>query len=122
MAFGLDQRFDLRKAYWIVADVAGVDSTDASLGSAAWTEWVVDGDLGLDYEIDARNARRVAHPLCAPRQVHALRTPRPEDHGEAYYLSGKLAEWSSHLTEHVDPGDTPEMQKDRALYVSANAL
>jgi purine nucleoside permease len=45
MALGLDPRFDLRKAYWIVAGIAGVDPADASLGSAAWAEWVVDGDL-----------------------------------------------------------------------------
>src|SRR6202167_304523 len=52
MALGLDPRFDLRKAYWMVAGIAGVNPADASLGSAAWAEWVVDGDLG--YEIDAR--------------------------------------------------------------------
>src|SRR6476469_5866542 len=52
MALGLDQRFDLRKAYWLVAGIAGIDPADGSLGSAAWAEWVVDGDIG--YEIDAR--------------------------------------------------------------------
>src|SRR5262244_4680286 len=52
MALGLDPRFDLRKAYWLVAGIAGVDPADGSLGSAAWAEWVVDGDLG--HEIDAR--------------------------------------------------------------------
>src|SRR5262245_35618846 len=52
MALGLDPRFDLTHAYWLVAGIAGVDPADASLGSAAWAEWVVDGDLG--HEIDAR--------------------------------------------------------------------
>src|ERR1700722_10364916 len=52
IALGLDPRFDLRKAYWIVAGIAGIDPADGSLGSAAWAEWVVDGDLG--YEIDGR--------------------------------------------------------------------
>src|SRR5436189_6358562 len=52
MALGMDPRFDLRKAYWLVAGIAGVDPLDASLGSAAWAEWVVDGDIG--YELDAR--------------------------------------------------------------------
>src|SRR6202167_663064 len=51
MALGLDPRFDLSKAYWIVAGIAGGDPADTSLGSAAWAEWVVDGDLA--YEIDA---------------------------------------------------------------------
>src|SRR5271156_3734534 len=52
MALGLDPRFDLTKAYWLVAGIAGVDPADATLGSAAWAEWVVDGDLA--HEIDAR--------------------------------------------------------------------
>ncbi len=52
MALGCDPRFDLREAYWLVAGIAGVDPADASLGSAAWAEWVVDGDLA--HEIDPR--------------------------------------------------------------------
>jgi purine nucleoside permease len=55
MALGLDPRFDLSKAYWLVAGISGADPQDASLGSAAWAEWVVDGDLA--YEIDARKFR-----------------------------------------------------------------
>jgi purine nucleoside permease len=35
MALGLDPRFDLRKAYWLVAGIAGIDPADGSLGSAA---------------------------------------------------------------------------------------
>ena len=41
-ALALDSRFDLSKAYWIVAGIAGVDPQDASLGSAAWAKWLVD--------------------------------------------------------------------------------
>src|SRR2546430_11231628 len=50
MALGLDPRFDLRKSYWLVAGIAGVDPADASLGSAAWAEGIVAGDLahGVD--------------------------------------------------------------------------
>jgi purine nucleoside permease len=52
MALGMDRRFDLSRAYWLVAGIAGVNPNEASIGSAAWAEWVVDGDLG--FEIDAR--------------------------------------------------------------------
>ncbi len=51
MALGLDPRFDLRRAYWLIAGIAGGDPLDVSLGSAAWARHVVDGDLL--YEIDA---------------------------------------------------------------------
>src|SRR4029077_9714941 len=52
MAVGLDPRFDLTKAYWIVAGIGGGDPADVSLGSAVWADQVLDGDLA--YEIDAR--------------------------------------------------------------------
>jgi purine nucleoside permease len=35
MALGLDPRFDLTKAYWLVAGIAGIDPADGSLGCAA---------------------------------------------------------------------------------------
>ena len=52
MALGLDSRFDLTKAYWLIAGISGGDPQDVSLGSAVWATSVVDGDLV--YEIDAR--------------------------------------------------------------------
>ena len=52
MALGLDPRFDLSKAYWIVAGIGGGDPADVSVGSAVWADHVVDGDLA--FEIDAR--------------------------------------------------------------------
>src|ERR1700753_1378577 len=48
MALGLDPRFDLSKAYWLVAGIAGANPQYASLGSAVWAEWVVDGDLAFE--------------------------------------------------------------------------
>jgi len=45
MALGLDPRFDLSHAYWIVAGIAGANPERASLASAAWARWVVDGNL-----------------------------------------------------------------------------
>ena len=52
MALGMDPRFDLTQAYWVVAGIAGVDPEDATGGAAVWAEWLVDGDL--NHEIDAR--------------------------------------------------------------------
>lgn len=52
MALGMDGRFDLSNAYWVIAGIAGGDPEDLSLGSAAWAKWVIDGDLL--FEIDAR--------------------------------------------------------------------
>ena len=52
MALGMDPRFDLTNAYWVVTGIAGFDPADASIGSAAWAEYLIDGDLS--HEIDAR--------------------------------------------------------------------
>lgn len=54
MALCLDPRFDFSKAYWLINGIAGVDPADASLGSAAWSRFVIDGDIA--YEIDSREA------------------------------------------------------------------
>jgi len=52
MALGLDGRFDLREAYWLITGVAGCDPAMGSLASVVMPEFVVDGDLC--HELDAR--------------------------------------------------------------------
>src|ERR1700677_1688817 len=61
MALGLDPRFDLTHAYFLVAGIGGIDPKMGSLGWAVWSEWIVDGDLG--YEIDPREV-----PNATPEQ------------------------------------------------------
>ena len=53
MALGLDPRFDLTHAYWLMNGIAGVDPADASIGSAAWATFVVND---IAREIDPREA------------------------------------------------------------------
>jgi purine nucleoside permease len=53
MALGTDPRFDLRKSYWLVAGIAGVDPEVASVGSAAWARYVVND---VAQSIDMREA------------------------------------------------------------------
>src|SRR5947209_10425685 len=45
MALGQDPRFDLTHAYIVVAGIAGINPEAGSLGSAVWSDFVVDGDL-----------------------------------------------------------------------------
>ena len=121
MALGMDPRFDLSKAYWLVAGIAGIDPADGSLGSAAWAEWVVDGDIG--YEIDAREIPKDWKTGYVPLRKSTpyelpLVTP---NNGEAYHLNSALVDWAFRLTEHVPLMDTEAMQKERALYPEPNA-
>ena len=119
-ALGSDPRFDLRKAYWVVAGIAGIDPADGSLGSAAWAEWVVDGDLA--HEIDAREIPADWKTGYVPlRKSKPYELPRPPDEGESYRLNPGLVEWAFQLTRDVKLDDTEDMRKRRAEYAEPNA-
>ena len=120
MALGLDPRFDLRHAYWLVAGIAGIDPADGSLGSAAWAEWVVDGDLG--HEIDAREIPADWKTGYVPlRKSKPYERPRPPDEGEVYRLNPTLVEWAYRLTKDVPLADTAEMRARREQFPQENA-
>lgn len=116
MALGLDPRFDLRKAYWVVAGIAGIDPEDGSTGSAAWAEWVVDGDLG--HEIDGREIPPDWPTGYIPlRKTRPYELPRREpDEGEAYHLQPALVDWAFRLTRDVPLDATPAMRAQREQY------
>jgi purine nucleoside permease len=121
MALGIDPRFDLTKAYWLVAGIAGIDPADGSLGSAAWAEWVVDGDIG--YEIDAREIPKDWKTGYVPfRKSMPYELPLiAPNNGEAYHLNAALVDWAFRLTQNVPLLDTNAMQQERATYPSPNA-
>ena len=118
MALGLDPRFDLRKAYWVVAGIAGIDPEDGSTGSAVWAEWVVDGDLG--HEIDAREIPPEWSTGYVPlRKTTPYEMPRREpDEGEAYRLQPALVDWAFNLTKGMTLEDTDAMRAQREKYAA----
>ena len=120
MALGMDPRFDLSRAYWLIAGIAGVDPEDASLGSAAWAEWVIDGDLS--HQIDAREVPEGWPSGYIPlRQAEPYELPVPENHeGAVYRLNPTLVEWAYQLTRQMKLKDSKKIEKQRALY-SAHA-
>jgi len=119
MALGLDERFDLSKAYWIVAGIAGIDPAAASVGSAAWAEWVIDRDL--NFEIDAREIPpdwSTGHiPLGRGKPFQLPAPPLDRFNGvNGYHLNTGLVDWAYHLTEHVKLEDTARLRAVRAGY------
>jgi purine nucleoside permease len=121
MAVGLDPRFDLRKAYWIVAGIAGIDPADGSLGSAAWAEWVVDGDIG--HEIDAREIPSDWKTGFVPlrRSIPYEQPLRVPDEGEVYHLNPALVDWAFELTKNVALPDNDAMRQRREQFDGPNA-
>ncbi len=116
MALGMDDRFDLSRAYWIVAGISGVDPTDMSLASAAWAEWLVDGDIA--HQIDIREA-----PADWPTGYVPLRKSTPyelprqkDDEGAVYHLNAGLVEWAYQLSKDVPLLDNKELKILRFQY------
>ena len=120
MALGMDPRFDLTKAYWLVAGIAGINPARGSLGSAAWAEWVVDGDLAR--EIDAREIPAGWKTGMLPlRGSVPYEQPSDSSEGEVYRLDPGLVEWAFRLTERVPLADSEAMQTARSAYLAENA-
>ena len=120
MALGMDPRFDLTRAYWLVAGIAGINPARGSLGSAAWAEWVVDGDLAR--EIDAREIPAGWKTGMLPlRGSVPYEQPSDSSEGEVYRLDPRLVEWAFRLTERVPLTDSEAMQMARRPYPSENA-
>lgn len=115
MALGLDQRFDLSKAYWLVAGIAGIDPNDASIGSAVWSSYLVDGDLA--HEIDAReipddwDTGYFARHTQGPNDTH-----RPNPKGEVFQINPALRDWAYELTKDIELADEESIKETRELY------
>lgn len=116
MALGSDTRFDLSDAYWIVAGISGVDPNDASVGSAIWAEWLVDGDLA--HEIDIREAPEEWETGYIPlRKSYPYETPLQEDNeGVVYQLNSELTSWAYDFTKNIELEDNEVIQNFRDLY------
>ncbi len=122
MALGLDPRFDLAKAYWLVAGIAGIDPQDASIGSAAWASYLVDGDLA--HEIDAREIPKDWPSGYFARETKGpLDTHRPEPTGELFVANPALRDWAYDLTKDIALPDDPAIAEERARFTGyPNAL
>ena len=116
MALGLDDRFDLTHAYFLINGIAGVDPAVASMGSAAWAQYVV-GDVAR--EIDPRDA-----PKDWPYGIFVIGATRPNamsDHAtpmrsNLFPLNRELAEWAFAQTKDLKLGDDPTVAKFRMRY------
>ena len=120
MALGLDPRFDLSKAYWVVAGIAGADPAKASLASAVWTDFVVDGDLG--YEIDAREIPSDWTTGYVPLgKTKPYEQPVKANDNQVYALNPALMDWAFNLTKDAPLGDTDAIRERRSQFPQAAA-
>jgi purine nucleoside permease len=119
MALVLSGKFDFSRTYWVVNGIAGVSPAMASIGSAAWAHYVIDGDVA--YEIDAREADPswpyAVIPIGSkvPNQKPTYEGWEPDT--MAYKLSAPLVDWAFALTRDTQIPDSDAMKAYRATYV-----
>lgn len=115
---GMDPRFDLSNAYWIVAGISGGDPADTSLGSAVWADHLVDGDLA--YELDAREIPESWPTGYVPlRASEPYETPKPEENmaeNQHFRLDAGLVDWAYALTKDVAIPDDEAMAAFRERF------
>lgn len=109
-ALATDPRFDLSKAYWVIAAIAGVNPDEASPGSAAWIGNVIDVDFGK--WVDPREA--------PPEWVGGyppFQPPRDDRPSSVYYpLNIGLRDWAYGLTKDIQLPDTEALKAARARF------
>ncbi|WP_459674227.1 purine-nucleoside phosphorylase [Acidisoma sp. 7E03] len=114
-------QFDLRKTYWLIAGIAGINPHEGTLGSAAWAHYLV--DWGLQWELDDREA-----PKSWPTGYTGINTKGPDQKPpldyktEIFALNPALQARAYALSKDVTLVDAPEAAKARAAYPApANA-
>ncbi len=124
MALGSDPRFDLTHAYFLVAGIAGIDPEVGTLGSAVWSDYIVDGDLA--HEIDAREIPKDWKTGYVPLgKSTPYEQPRADrfagGDGTVYRLNPGLVGWAFNLTKDTPLMDTPAIAERRMQYAGATA-
>ena len=117
MALGLDPRFDLSHAYFLVAGIAGIDPKLGSISSAAWASFVV-GDISR--QIDSREA-----PSDWPYGLFVIGSTSPNTlpakpmSTDLYELNAGLAHWAFEQTKDIKIPDNAAMAESRAVWAGS---
>jgi purine nucleoside permease len=117
MALGLDPRFDLTHAYILINGIAGVDPHIASIGSAAWAQYVI-GDVARS--IDPREAPRDWPYGLFPTNATQPNPPAVEvptwHRSNLFTLNPALVRWAYAQTHSLSLGDDPAVAAFRAEF------
>jgi purine nucleoside permease len=112
--------FDLTKAYFLIAGIAGIDPKMGTTGSAAWARYVV--DYGLSWELDAREM-----PAGWKYGYFGINTPGPgvkpsfDYRTELYQVNEDLLQRAMRVSANVVLEDDPTAVTYRAHYAYAPA-
>jgi len=119
MALGLDPRFDLTHAYFLINGIAGIDPRIGSIGSAAWARYVI-GDVAR--EIDPREAPKDWPYGIFPTSAKQPNPPSIDDavwhRSNLFTLNQSLVQWAFDQTRSLKLPDEPAVAAFRAEYTN----
>lgn len=120
MALVFSHKFDLKRTYFIVAGIAGIDPARGTVGSAAWARYLV--DFGIQWELDGREI-----PSGWNTGYLGINTKSPSDkppldyRTEVFQLNESLLQKAFALSHGVQLSDSAQAQAARAKYGYAPA-
>ncbi len=119
-ALGLDARFDLTQAFWIISGVCGINPARGSLASVVLPRFVVDGDFA--HEIDGREIPAEWPdgfiPIGKSTPYEQPRAARFNgDDGIVFPLNEALVAWAYGLVAETALLDTDKMADRRKQFL-----
>ncbi|HWW21311.1 MAG TPA: purine nucleoside permease [Steroidobacteraceae bacterium] len=120
MAVAYSGRFDLRRTYFLIAGIAGIDPDRGTIGSATWARFAV--DAGIAHEVDVRDLPKDWNDgyygvlTNSPDQK-----PRFDYHTEVFRLNEALLQRALALSKDVQLADSDDVRAYRAHYPKAPA-
>lgn len=102
MGLGMDPRFDLSTAYWLIAGVGGADPAVMTVGSVALARYVVDADK--KHVLDPREMPDDWSFGTTPFGVTTEEFPDPvrDTYRSVFHLNEGLALWAWQKTQDLD--------------------
>ncbi len=119
-ALTLDPRFDLRKTYFLIAGIAGIDPARGTTGTATWARYLV--DAGIAHEIDAREKpKKWQSGYIGIMTKGPGEKPKFEYQTEVAQLDEALLQKALELTRNAKLEDSDKARAYRAHYKKAPA-
>ena len=120
MALALSDRFDLRRTYFLIAGIAGINPLRGTIGSAAWAKYLV--DFGMQWEIDARDIPPGwKSGFLGIHTRNGNEKPPLNYRTEVFALNPRLADAAYGLSRDVTLADSALAQAARAKFSAAPA-
>ncbi len=120
LALAMSPKFDLRKSYFLIAGIAGINPHHGTIGTAAWAHYLV--EFGTQWELDSRDA-----PSAWPTGYIGINTKGPNEKPpldyktEVFELNPKLQAKAFALSHSVALSESKESAAWRVKYPYAPA-